>query len=330
VRELRFDPLAGSWVLIAPERSARPGSDRHRRPQRPSPTPERVPSCPFCPGNEALTPPETGRKGGPAEGPGWLVRAVPNRFPILDGAVPAPVRDEDPLLRRRFSGGGHEVVILSPRHGDTLARLRPEHAAAALRLVQDRMRAQLAGGHQYVQVFVNHQPAAGASIDHPHAQLVAMDLVPALVEHEAGALSGDGCVLCRAVRTETRPGGARAVLAGEVAAWCPFWSSAPFELLVAPRDHRGRFQDAGETLDGLAAALVRLLAGLDRAAGEPPYNLVLHTAPASVEDFHWHLHVHPRLTEPGGFELGTGIVVVERAPEDAAGALREALAAPSR
>jgi UDPglucose--hexose-1-phosphate uridylyltransferase len=109
-----------------------------------------------------------------------------------------------------------------------------------------------------------------------------------------------------------------------VAAWCPFWSAAPYELLVAPVVHLARFDDLDLDLSGAARALVAVLAWLDLAADDPAYNLVVHTAPALVHDFHWHIHVRPRMSEPGGFELGTGIAVTELAPEDAASALRNA------
>jgi UDPglucose--hexose-1-phosphate uridylyltransferase len=328
VRELRFDPLSGVWVLIVPGRLARPGAHLRRRRARPWPVPRWSAACPFCPGSEGRTPPEIAGAGGAQSGPGWQVRVFSNRYPILEGRAPDPDlagTDGTPLLRRRLIGGAHEVVVLSPRHDAALATLSSEQAAAALGVLQQRTRAHRDAGRRYVQVFVNHDPAAGSSLDHPHAQVVAMDAVPPLLEREAAALSGGGCALCAAVREESRPGAPRAVLSGEMAAWCPFWSSAPYELLVAPRVHRARWEDSGHQVAGLAESLVALLRGLDRAAGDPAYNLVVHTAPATAGDFHWHLHVRPRVSEPGGFELGTGIAVVEATPEDAAAGLREAV-----
>jgi UDPglucose--hexose-1-phosphate uridylyltransferase len=329
VRELRLDPLSGAWVLIAPGRSERPGFHVSRRRSRPWPVPEWSATCPFCPGNEKRTPPEVARVGGAPRGTDWQVRVFSNRYPLLEGTVP----DMDgrgstatTLLHSRPTGGAHEVVVLSPRHDAALATLSSDQASAALRVLVERMRSHLGGGRRYVQVFVNHDPAAGSSLDHPHAQVVAMDVVPPLVEREADALSGDGCLLCTAVREECRPGAPRAVLSGRVAAWCPFWSSAPYELLVAPRVHRARLEDSEDHLGDLAESLVSLMGRLDGAAGDPAYNLVVHSAPASARDFHWHLHVRPRQSEPGGFELGTGMAVVELAPEDAAAALRQAVA----
>src|SRR5215469_2971413 len=106
MHELRIDPLSGAWVLVAPGRSRRPGSDRRRRRSRPWPTQQWAASCPFCPGNERLTPPEIARGGAESDGPGWQVRAFANRFPIL-------------------AGGAHDVVVLTPRHDGALATMPP-------------------------------------------------------------------------------------------------------------------------------------------------------------------------------------------------------------
>jgi UDPglucose--hexose-1-phosphate uridylyltransferase len=287
--------------------------------------PEWVASCPFCPGNEDRTPAEVARAGGP--GRDWLVRAFANRYPILAGAdagLDGERLHGSSASRSQLTGGAHEVVVLTPRHDLALATVGDEQAAMAMRVLRERTHSLVAAGGRYVQVFVNHDPAAGASIDHPHTQLVALDFVPPLLEREAGVLAGDGCVLCGAVREESRPGAPRALLYGDVAAWCPFWSSAPFELLIAPTAHLPRFDDLDRDASTTAQALVAVLACLDVAAGDPAYNLVVHTAPAAARDFHWHIHVRPRISEPGGFELGTGIAVNELAPEEAASALRSA------
>jgi galactose-1-phosphate uridylyltransferase len=104
-----------------------------------------------------------------------------NRYPILEGTAPDPDglnSDATRLLRSRVSGGAHEVVVLSPRHDAALATLSSAGAASALRVLQERMRSHLGAGRRYAQVFVNHDPAAGSSLDHPHAQMVAMEVVP--------------------------------------------------------------------------------------------------------------------------------------------------------
>lgn len=284
--ELRTDPLTGRPTIVAPARA--------RRPRREGP-------CPFCPGNEHLTPPEIARIG---DGGAWRVRVVPNRYPLVEGA--------------------HEVVVLSPDHHRSLAELPAAHVADVLAVLRDRCRHHAAAGRLYPQVFVNHGRAGGASLVHPHAQLVALHAVPPAVAEEARRFGADGgCPLCSAIPvTESLV----AIRDADVVVWCPWASTAPFELLAAARRHRARFEDATDTeLLGLADALVPALGRLGRAARDPPYNLAVHSGPHGDRvEFHWHVHVWPRLQTVAGFEHGTGIAVTTVDPADAAAALRAA------
>ena len=161
--ELRDDPLTGELVLLAPGRAARPHTVRRGAPG----LVEAVP-CPFCPGHEAETPPEVARVGGGApNGPGWRLRAFPNLYPIVGGPDATP-----------GATGAHEVVVLAPEHDRDLARLSDDDAGEVFALLRDRSGALATAGHAHVQVSVNHGAAAGASIAHPHAQILALDFVP--------------------------------------------------------------------------------------------------------------------------------------------------------
>lgn len=326
--ELRFDPLSGTWVIVAPERALRP--DTLRREERPSPgSPD---ACPFCTGHEHMTPPEVARTGtGTPDAPGWQVRVVPNLYPLVGtGATTAPdhghdppLQDRprhDPLRQARPARGTHEVVVLSPDHARTLARLGDAQATEVFEVLRDRVVALLGAGHRYVQVLVNHGREAGASIEHPHAQLVGIDMAPPAVLGEAERMAGaGGCTLCAAV--ERDGDGDLAVVRGDVAGWCPWWSGVPFEVLLAPRAHEPRFERSA-WLGAAALALRDTLARLERALGDPAYNVVVHTAPEpSTPDYHWHVHLWPRLTRPAGFEYGTGILVNVVVPEAAAESL---------
>src|SRR5687767_105796 len=164
--ELRKDELSGRWVLLAPGRAARP----HASSSAPATTAVE-PGSPFCPGNEPETPPDVLRTGeGGAGKPGWRVRVVPNLYPFVGG--------DDALLG---ATGAHEVVILSTVHDWPIARLSVDEAVEVLTMMRDRARHHLAAGRSYVQIAVNHGPAAGASIAHPHAQVIALDFVPPAV-----------------------------------------------------------------------------------------------------------------------------------------------------
>ncbi len=159
MQQLLVDELTGDTVILAPARALRPDTFRVEA----DPLAASVATCPFCRGNEHETPPEVARIGpGTPDTPGWTLRVVPNKFPIVGGGVP----------------GAHEVVIFSPAHDADLGALSETAAADVLVALRDRARVHLANGHAYAQAFVNQGKAAGASIEHPHAQLVALDLVP--------------------------------------------------------------------------------------------------------------------------------------------------------
>jgi UDPglucose--hexose-1-phosphate uridylyltransferase len=282
------------------------------------------PDCPFCPGHEDRTPPEvTRRGGGEPNGPGWEVRVFPNLYPIVDGPVAATPAAEAPH-RSSPAGGGHEVVVLSPDHGRSFAHLEFREAVQVLAVLQDRSRTHFAAGRRVVQPMINHGPAGGASLAHPHAQIVAVDIASPVTAQELEQFAaGDGCVLCEEMR-RLDDDASLVVARGDALLWCPWWASTAYEMLLAPRRHDARFEDSGSGVGAIARSLGQGLAHLDRHLGDPPYNLMVHTAPAPhATDYHWHIHVRPRLQVDGGFELGTGIPVNAVDPVAAAAHLRE-------
>jgi UDPglucose--hexose-1-phosphate uridylyltransferase len=320
--ELRRDLLTGRWVILAPGRAERPHEAQVATTQAPSEAP--LADCPFCPGHEDQTPPEVARRGrGDPDGPGWQVRVVPNLYPIVQGNTDATIADSDELRQRRPAGGAHEVVLLSADHHRSLAQLDDRQVLEVLHALQDRARAHAAAGHVYTQVIVNHGVRGGASLAHPHAQIVAIDVTPPAVSEEiAHIATDDHCVLCSELhRQQDDP--SLVVTGHDVMAWCPWWSSSAYELLLAPRQHLPRFEEAGAELEAVAATVRDALGRLDRQLGDPPYNLVVHSLPADRNtDYHWHIHVRPRLQQDAGFELGTGIQVNIVDPAEAARHLR--------
>jgi UDPglucose--hexose-1-phosphate uridylyltransferase len=263
-----------------------------------------------------MTPPEVSRTGtGASDTPGWHVRVVPNLYPIVGGEDAAP-----------GATGAHEVVVLSPRHDMTFARLPADAAHEVLQVVRDRSRAHLDAGHRYVQAFVNQGRPAGASIEHPHAQIVALDFVPPAVESELARITSAGHDLVTPAVSDARDSG-RVVVDGDATAWCAYAPAAPYEVAIAHRDASSRFATAsGDELAELARVLQSVLARTARVAGDPPYNVVFHSAPGLVDvaHGHWWIEVSPRLSVQAGFEMGTGVLVATVPPEVAAVALREA------
>ncbi len=275
--------------------------------------------APSAPGNEHLTPPEVYRTGdGAPDTPGWRVRVVPNLYPIVGGTDAGP-----------GATGAHEVVVLSPAHEASFAQLDEQQATEVLTVLRDRARRHLAAGRAFVQVVVNHGRAAGASIEHPHAQIVALDLVPPGVAQAVERFEDAGHDLVMA--DLDRAGDGLRLVHGPVAAWCPWAGSAPYELRLALCTPGSRFDEAcDDDMRVLADATRSVLARLGAATGDAPYNLVVHTGPPGASDtsFHWYVEVQTRMAVVAGFEQGTGILVNTVPPELAARELREAGEAP--
>ena len=308
--ETRQNPLNGRWTILAPDRDARPHDEApptEPTPPLPADGPDVVADCPFCGGHESRTPPEVARRGRSSRRPGLGRAVVPNRYPIVEGAE-----------------GVHEVVVLSPDHHRSFARLTPEQAVGVVEMLQDRARVQAAAGFRGTHLIVNHGAVAGASLTHPHAQILAVDLPAPAVLEEVAHLATDGhCALCRELERLDQDASLQIVGDDHAVAWCPWWSSTAYELLVAPRRHVPRFEEAGAEIAAAAATVRRALARLDERLADPPYNLFVHSRPADVaEDFHWHIHVRPRLQVDAGFELGTGLGVNMLDPWAAAARLR--------
>lgn len=318
--QLRWNPLTGRWVTIAGDRSTRP-TDFAPRSLPVEAEPERP--CPFCPGNEEETPPalETYAPGG-----SWAVRVVPNLYPAFAGTEPLRVADLGPVWRQAPGNGVHEVLVLSPDHKHGWGDIDDRQAALVMAALRDRIEDHgRSSSVRYTQAIVNHGREAGASLEHPHGQLLGIPFVPGEITDELhGFASHDGCLLCTTVEEE-RADGCRVVLdAGRVVVVCPFWSGTPYELLVLPTNHEAHLARAApRDLVAVGQALRDTLHRLTEVVGDVAYNLVFHLAPHHEDAaFHWHVHVFPRLTSVAGFEQGTGVMINLVAPEDATQQLR--------
>jgi UDPglucose--hexose-1-phosphate uridylyltransferase len=287
---------------MAPSRAARPHDVG---------APSNPLGCPFCPGNEAQTPPETMAirpGGGPPDSPGWLVRAIPNKFPAL-----APEE------------GVHEVILNSPRHVTGLDELTEEEAVRAVGAWAERLEAVRADPRGlWPFLFLNQGAAAGASLQHTHAQLMGLPFEPPrLVARERAFAGADGCLLCE----DMHGAGERLVHAGEgLVAWCPRIPPLAGTVRLAPERH---LPDWTESLDavGLARALLRLTRAIGAILRAEAINLWLHDRrPGGTERYHWHVDLVPRLGTLAGLELGAGVIAIPNAPEVTATRLREGMA----
>lgn len=319
--QLRLDPLTGRWVVISADRAERPQPFAGRSlpveddPSRP---------CPFCPGNEEATPPALETYG--AEGD-WLVRVVPNLYPAFSGNETLSVRNIGPVFTQAPASGIHEVLVFSPGHAQTWAELTDSQAGLVMSAIRDRVEAHSrVPGLRYTQFLANSGREAGASVEHPHGQLLGIPFVPGeIVDEQAGfGRFAGACLLCTTVDAEEEARHRVVQVDDRVSVVAPFWSSSPYEMLVIPRAHEPHLHHAApDDVTAIGRAVRDALVRLRGAVGDVAYNVVLHCAPFRAPgEFHWHVHLHPTVTTRAGFELGTGVNINVLPPEIAAAELR--------
>jgi UDPglucose--hexose-1-phosphate uridylyltransferase len=327
--ELRQDRTTGGWVIVAPKRWTRP----HARAAEAQlgPRPRYDPNCPFCPGNEAQLL-SIVAESKMRQAPGWRARAVPNKYPAVQREqVALTAVDGHQLTPAR---GVHEVIVESPRHDADLDCMDMEELSAVVAMYRERSRALLEeDGIEAAVLFRNRGREAGASLAHPHAQIVALDRVPpriaAMGEWARRYMQEHGrCVLCDELASERA---ARLRLVDENDAFVtlvPFAPEHPFELWIVPKRHEASFTALDDDeLPAFAALLGRALRRVRAALADPNYNFVVDSAPKSeraAPHWHWKMRIVPDVATWGGFELGGGLPINPSSPEEDARALRAA------
>lgn len=337
--ELRRDPVIGFWTIISTERSRRPVEIRPEHAAE-----ERV--CSFCEGRESDTTQEVfaiRKPGTTPNRPGWDVRVIVSKVPILshEGTLD---RFGHGLYDIMHGVGRHEIIVESPRHQHDLDEFELSHIEQVIRVYVRRMNDLEALEHiKYGLLFKNHGLVSGSVRDilrHSRSQIIGLPIIPKRVKEELIGAQGyferrDRCVYCDILRQEISEGSRLVAQNDSFIAFCPFASRAPFETWIFPKKHQadfGRLETA--RVPDLARILKECLTRLHILLNDPPFNMVLHTAPfrragknhswkTLEEDTHWYLHIEPRLTHSAGFEWGTGIHINPTPPEDAALLLRE-------
>jgi UDPglucose--hexose-1-phosphate uridylyltransferase len=329
--ELRRDPIVGRWVIVDTDHPNRP-EDYEYEPHRPQGG-----VCPFCYGNEAMTPPEIEAVREPntqRNTPGWQVRVVPNKFPALE--IEGELEKRGLGIYDMSKGvGAHEVLIETPYHNKDIPDLLNAeiesflsvYSRRALDLIKDKR-------FKYIMVFKNFGAAAGASLEHPHTQMVALPMVPKNANEEIKGAHNyfeyrDRCIFCDIIRQETEEP-ERIVLENQhFLSFCPFVSRFPFEIWIVPKKHNGFFcHMPAEEIPSLAAILKDTIAKMKVIFPNLSYNFLVHSSPINgdgdTEGYHWHIEFMPKLTRVAGFEWGTGFYIVSTPPELAAEYLKKA------
>lgn len=328
--ELRRDPVIGRWVIISTERGKRP-SDYAREHE-----PDMGKFCPFCPGNEDKTPSEILAYGSPGRGkdkPGWWVRVVPNKFPALQ--IEGSLNRQGEGMYDKMNGiGAHEVLIESPGHLTEIVDLEDQKVEDILWAYRDRiLDLRRDARFEYILIFKNKGAAAGASLIHPHSQLIATPMVPVRVRQEM--MGGkqyfdykERCVYCDMIAQELCAN-TRVVAENEhYVAFEPYAPRFPFETWVLPKHHSSHFEylQKSESVH-LSKLLKTVLRKLKLVLDDPPFNYVIHNSPLKdqpIPYYHWHMEIIPKLSRIAGFEWGTGFYINPTPPEEAAQFLKEA------
>jgi len=335
--ELRKDPLAGRWVIVASERGKRPGDFLSEAVEAPEHS-----KNPFAESNEHMTPPEIfafrDLKSKPNT-PGWQVRVVPNRFPAL--RIEGELNKEGHGIYDKMNGiGAHEVIIETPNPSLQLEQQPLEGVARVLEVYKIRVSDLLRDSRfRYVLVFKNFGRQAGATLAHPHSQLIATPVTPKRLKEKLNNAMQyyaykDRCVFEDILRQELKEGTRLVYENAGFVAFCPFASRFPFEVTIYPRRQAAYYRDIQpDEILLLADVLKTTLLKLGKALNQPQYNFIINTAPQRYpypgywttidHDFRWHLEILPRLTLIAGFEVGTGFYINPTPPEEAAKYLRE-------
>ena len=329
--EFRKDPITGRWVIIAAQRSQRPhqiGASNEVHQDEP---------CPFCAGNEALTPPEVWAlrdANTQADIPGWSVRVVPNKYPAVENTSQSN-GISDRFYQAVTGVGAHEVIIESPTHVINLGALDEDGFANLLRAYLERTRALMADRRwRYLLIYKNQGDRAGATLEHVHSQLIALPSVPKEAADEIRGASEHyaatgQCIYCAIIEQEIAARQRVVLDHDEFVAFCPYAPRFAYETWILPKTHAATFAESSpQILIDFGRALRETIIALNRALDNPPFNYFIHSSPTDAKScahYHWHLEILPQLSRAAGFELGSGMHICSVAPETAARLLRDRL-----
>jgi UDPglucose--hexose-1-phosphate uridylyltransferase len=312
--ELRWDPLLSQWVIVSGERKKRPMLTEV--------------SCPFCLGAEEI--PETG----------WKVLSLPNKFPALLTEPPLPDIKCDRLYRCRPSKGVCEVIIYTPRHDTSLAKLSVEHIRSVIELWTQRFIDLSSKDYvKYVFIFENKGQVIGVTLEHPHGQIYAFPFVPPLIKRELSSSKrywkrNKGCLFCRIIEKE-KEDHIRLVCENEsFVCFLPFFAHRPYGVHIYPKRHMQALTDLTEKEQEMFALILKkVLTKFDNLFDMSfPYIMVLHQRPTDGKMYpyyHFHIEFYPPYREKekikyfASVETGAGTVTFDYEPESKAKELRE-------
>jgi UDPglucose--hexose-1-phosphate uridylyltransferase len=322
---IRQDLPTKDWTIFSEKRAERPYDFKSNEPKKV--LKEYEPGCPFCTGNEEDTPePLLVINGGES----WSVRVVKNKFPAVQSMESF---DEGSHQERHMEGpylsidgaGEHEVIIESPRHDDNIIRMKTSHIEKIITAYRRRfIDVSSQFEKQLVIIFKNHGRRAGASLDHPHSQLVAIPFVPEYIRHKVSESQKYfdkyvRCVYCDIIKHEIEVNKRIICENRQFIALAPYASSVPYNLIIYPRKHLACFAEIkDEDISSLAGIMKEVLGRMCSLLDDPDYNFVIDTSTIDQcgnNFYHWHLEIMPRLNTRAGFEIGSGMNINHILPE---------------
>jgi len=339
--ELRRDYLLDRWVVIATERGRRP-TDFAKKERAQA----QIGVCPFCPGNEHMTPPavlvylescgkiEKAKDENDFRHKNWLIRCFPNLFPAF--TPPKENLGEGEFMKSRYLAlalGHHEVLVESPNHDEHPSDARIPQLIHVINAYLDRLSELSAKPYvRYISIFRNHGLEAGASLSHAHSQIIATPFMPKIVKEELAASrqhwrKTGSCIFCQIMGKERNS--PRFIMENsDFLVFAPYASINPLEFWIFPKKHEASpIKLSNKERENFAKTLKACLGALKSLLNDPPYNFGFHIAldKAASPYYHWHVEVYPKLAIWAGFEKSTGMYINTVSPETAAESLREAI-----
>lgn len=326
--EIRQNIAIEEWVIIATERAKRP-EDFIKQKKGENILPEFSETCPFCPGNERLTPPETFSLKD--EMGKWLTRCMNNKFPALS-CEGEPIYKEDGIKRSITGIGLHKVIVETPKHNMTTALLENEQIINILNTYKYLyLRGLKDKCVELIIIFKNHGESAGTSLEHPHSQMIATPIVPYHIRNRIDMAmhyydNHLHCVFCRMIRDELKEKERIVFESSYFVAFIPYAALSPFHLWILPKRHMSCYPQIDENeINDLAYILKTVLKKVYMGLDNPDFNYVIRSLPGQIREnkfFHWYISIIPRLSKAAGFEMGSGMFINTALPEVSAEFLR--------
>jgi UDPglucose--hexose-1-phosphate uridylyltransferase len=336
VSELRKDLVSGDWIVIATGRAKRPEQFlQQKKKVIAAPKSKCAFENPQAAGNaDPLLVYGKGTVRHPTKKNDWFLQVIPNKYPAFSqtgSKCPPPQRSQGPY--KWMEGIGSHEVLITRDHVRHMGKMTAQEVFMVVHAYYERyMILKNDACSKYISIFHNHGKSAGASIAHPHSQIVAIPVVPPDVGNSLRGSkeyfhNNGKCVHCLMIEHEQKQKIRVVYENKKFVVFCPYVSRTAFEMRIFPKHHQAYFEEISqEGIELLADALRNALAKTTVGLGDPDYNFFLHTAP--IEDghfdhYHWHFEVLPKTVTWAGFELGTGIEISSITPEVAAKFLRK-------